>query len=262
MVGLQPLLLGQLHAEMRITSVQLGHAGSAELLMMGASTVIAGIWLKPAGLRWTCLIAALGMALANWLTLQANGEMVTLVRGAAGLCGGILIWNTVCMMTRASRPEWWTGVYLTLQGIAMSGMAAFMSALVIGKWGANGGFVTLAVVSIIAGLASLAGPRAYHPLPPTTAPAGLPTPKGAVALLVTFLFLAGIGGIWLYVEPLSVQGGYDKNVVGWAITLSLAAQVVGSALATVLAGRWPWFQVLLGCAFVDLALLATFSTLP
>ena len=40
--GLQPLLLGTLAQEGRITAAELGHAATAELLLMGAASAYAG----------------------------------------------------------------------------------------------------------------------------------------------------------------------------------------------------------------------------
>lgn len=260
--GLQPLLLGSLQVEGRIDASQLGHAATAELLTMGTAAGLAGAWLKPTGLRWIGLVSGLLLALIDGLTLKVSAEGLTLVRAAAGIPSGIMIWITIGMITRAPRPERWSGIFLTLQTLAQFGLSAFLTAFVVAKWGANGGFLALALVSVGAGLAALAGPKAYAPLHHAHTPGGLPTLRGAAALAACFLFLACIVGVWVYAEPLSRQAGHAPSVAGVAISLSLAFQVLGGGAATLLAGRLSWFRVLLGCTLADLALLAVFTSLP
>src|ERR1700733_8902922 len=60
--GLQPLLLGALESEDRITSVQLGHAATADLLTMGFDAFGAGAALKTANMRIIAVVASLILA--------------------------------------------------------------------------------------------------------------------------------------------------------------------------------------------------------
>jgi len=260
--GLQPLLLGALQQEGRLDASQLGHAATAELLAMGVTAGLAAALLKPRGLRWIGLGVGVALALLDWLTLRFTGEGVTLVRAAAGVPSGVMIWLTIGMITRAPRPQRWSGVYLTVQTLAQFGLATVLTVFVVGRFGANGGFLALAGVSALAGVAALAGPAAYAPLGRSDARAELPNARGAMALAACFLFLASIIGVWVYAEPLSRQSGHAPAVVGTAVSLSLACQVLGGGGATLLAGRLRWFPILLGCTALLLILLALFASLP
>jgi hypothetical protein len=260
--GVQPLLLGALEQEGRLTAAQLGHAATAELLTMGLAAGIAGGMLKGDHLRWIGLIAGLTLALLDVATTRASGETLTLIRAAAGLPSGLLMWITIGMITRAPRPEQWSGAYLTLQTLAQFLLSLVLTGLVVARYGANGGFWALAGISGLAGLAALAAPPRYAPLAHADAPGGLPSVRGWVALAACFLFLAFIVAVWVYAEPLSHQAGHRPQIFGYAVSLSLICQVAGGAAATVLAGRLPWFWTLLACAIVDFAILALFASLP
>jgi hypothetical protein len=166
------------------------------------------------------------------------------------------------MITRSPRPERWSGVYLTLQTLAQFLVSLWLTAAVVSKYGANGGFIALAAISGLAGLVALVGPSRYAPLALAGAPSGLPSVRGAVALAACFLFLAAIIAVWVYAEPLSHQAGHGPQIFGYAVSVSLICQVAGGAAATALAGRLPWFWTLLGCTLVDLVLLAAFASLP
>ena len=132
----------------------------------------------------------------------------------------------------------------------------------VGRWGANGGFIALAAISLICGLAALAGPGRYASLQHDDSAGGLLPIRGWVSLAAAFLFLAFIVGVWVYAEPLSRQSGHGPRVAGTAVSISLACQVLGGGAATLLAGRIRWFWALIGCAVVDFGLLALFASLP
>ena len=163
-MGLQPLLLGTLAQEGRISSVQLGQAATAEMLLMGASCAAAGARLPAERLRIIGIAAALAYAVLNVLTLQTSGNAVTLVRSLAGIPGGVMIWMTVALITRSPTPARWTGIYLTVQTLAQFLLAAALTAWVVPRYGANGGFTALAVLSVVAAVVALAAPGRFEPL--------------------------------------------------------------------------------------------------
>ena len=260
--GLQPLLLGTLAQEGRITAAQLGHAATAELLLMGAASAYAGARWKAERLRAIGVVSSLVLAVLNIATLWASGETVTLVRALAGVPSGVLIWITIAMIARSPTPERWSGIYLTIQTLAQFVLAAAITAWVIARAGANGGFVALAVLCVISAVAALALPNRFTPLVADGNASNMPNGRGFVALAATFLWMAFIVGVWVYAEPLSRQSGHAPTVAGVAVSLSLAFQVLGGATATVLAGRLRWFPVLLFCALVYVACLLAYAALP
>jgi hypothetical protein len=260
--GLQPLLLGTLAQEGRITAAQLGHAATAELLLMGAASAYAGGRWKAERLRAIGVISALALAALNIATVWASGETVTLIRALAGVPSGVLIWITIAMIARSPTPERWSGIYLTIQTLAQFMVASALTAWVISRAGANGGFVALAVLCVIGAVAALALPNRFAPLVADSATGNMPNARGFVALAATFLWMAFIVGVWVYAEPLSRQAGHAPTVAGIAVSLSLAFQVLGGATATMLAGRLRWFPALMLCAVVYVACLLAFAALP
>jgi hypothetical protein len=260
--GLQPLLLGTLAQEGRITAAQLGHAATAELLLMGAASAYAGARWKTEGLRAIGVVSALALAVLNVATLWANGETITLVRALAGVPSGILIWITIAMVARSPTPERWAGIYLTIQTLAQFVLAAALTAWVISRTGANGGFVALAVLCVISAVAAVLLPNRFAPLSADSATGNRPSTRGFVALAATFLWMAFIVGVWVYAEPLSRQAGHAPTVAGVAVSISLACQVLGGVTATLLAGRLRWFPALIFCAVVNIGCLLAFASLP
>lgn len=260
--GLQPLLLGALAQEGRLAAAELGQTATAELLTMGVAAALAGAFLAPARLKLIAIVALIGLALIDALTPQARGGMVILARAAAGIPSGVLIWVTISMIARSPTPERWSGAYLTVQTLAQFLLAAFLTAFIVPRHGADGGFVALALFCAAGVAVAFLLPPAFAPLAREENAGGLPNARGWTALSVSFLYLAFTIGVWVYAEPLSRQAGHAPDVAGEAVSLSLACQVAGGLAATALAGRIKWFSTLLLCAFINLGVLTGFAFLP
>jgi hypothetical protein len=257
--GVGPLLLGGLQASGRLSAVQLGQAGTVELLTMGIAAALAGPLLGVGRLRLVAVACGLLLAGLNVATTRLTGDMLTLVRGLAGLPSGVLIWLITGLIVRCPSPARYSGLYLTIQTLAQLVVVAAITAFVLKPFGVDGGFLCLAAIGLASALAGLVVPAAYAPLHDEEAgPKGLPPARGWVALFAAFCFQAFILAAWIYVEPLSRQSGHPEGTAGLAISLSLAAQVVGGAGATLVAGRMSWFWALMGSIGVAILMLGVF----
>ena len=261
--GVGPLLLGGLQASGRLSAAQLGQAGTVELLTMGLAAAAAGPVLGSKNLRLIAVICGLVLSACNLATMRVSGDVLTLVRGLAGLPSGVMIWLVTGLIVRSPRPERWSGLYLTLQTLAQLMVVAAISALILKPFGVDGGFLCLAGLSLVAAIIGLGAPKAFAPIQHGQDDAkGLPSPRGWIALAAAFGFQAFILAAWIYVEPLSRQSGHAQGTAGLAISLSLAAQVVGGTTATIIAGRISWFWALMVSIAGMIGLLALFYILP
>lgn len=261
--GVGPLLLGGLQASGRLSAVQLGQAGTVELLTMGVAAALAGPLLGVRRLRLVAVVCGLLLAGLNFATTKVTGDMLTLVRGLAGLPSGVLIWLVTGLIVRSPRPAQFSGLYLTIQTLAQLVVVAAITAFVLKPFGVDGGFLCLAAIGLASALAGLAVPAAFAPLrDEETGPKGLPPARGWVALFAAFCFQAFILAAWIYMEPLSRQSGHPEGTAGLAISLSLAAQVVGGTAATIVAGRMSWFWALMGSIAIAILMLGVFYLRP
>jgi hypothetical protein len=260
--GLQPLLLGTLEHEGRLSPAQLGQAATAELLAIGIAAFLAGAMLKPERLKLLAIVASLMLAAIDAATPFFQGDMITLMRGAAGIPSGVLMWITVALIARSPTPARWSGVYLTVQTLAQFVMATALSATVAPTFGSDGGWIALAGFCIVTALVAFALPSRFAPLPKTENNGSLPGMRGWIALGAAFLYSAFTIGVWVYTEPLSRQAGHDPGITGAAVSISLACQVAGGAAATVLAGRVNWLWTVIACALLNAAVLIGLASLP
>lgn len=257
--GLQPLLLGGLAAEGRLSTSEIGQAATAELLAMGLAAGLAGAWLRPHRLPLIAAAAALVLAAIDLATMKAADGTLIALRGVAGVPSGILVWVTIALIARSPTPERWAGIFLTLQ---TAGQGLWAAGLTAAGADADTGFASLAVLCGVSAVVSLALPPAYAPLAKGVEETGIPPPRGWLALGSCFLFLAFTISVWVYAEPLSRQAGHGPDVIGTAVSVSLASQVVGGLAATLTAGRVGWFGAVMGSGLLFSGVLAVLWQLP
>lgn len=260
--GVQPIVLGALLTQQRISLSQLGTTASVELLSMGLAAALGAALLPSRRLRVIGIAASLALAVGNYLTPLANVESITALRGLTGAAGGVLIGVTACMIARSAAPERWAGIYLSVQTLAQFVLAAVMTAWIDPRVAVPADFGMLAIAGLGSAVASLALPRAFQVLP---APSGkssfaMPPPRGLVALACVFLVLMFIVSIWVYYDPIARQAGLSSHISDTAVYVSLAFQVLGGTFATLSAGRLRWFPVFVVCAAVDLGMIALLGT--
>jgi predicted MFS family arabinose efflux permease len=255
MLGLQPLLLGALVEQGRLTVDQLGLAATAELLALGLTSGLLASLLKPARVRIINALACAALAAANILSVVTSGYGFVASRALAGMAAGFLVWIAIVMITRSRAPDRVAGIFLTVQTLAQAALAALLPVTAMVRWGANGGLAALAGLAVMSMLASLVLQDRFSPLPkPAETKAGLPL-RGIAGLASVFLYMAGIVGLWVFVERLGASAGTSTQVAGIAVAAALAAQVTGSSSATFLSGKWPTMPVLAACALGNIAVV-------
>jgi len=242
--GVLAVLLGGLADEHRLSAAGIGLAATFEALTMGITTGLAGVFLKARRLRLLGVGATLALAVLDLATIRLHDGGILTVRALAGIPKGLLLWITIGMIARTATPERWSAVLFTALTAAQLAVATIFAAVILPRFGANGGFIFLAVVSL-AGLV-IAGfvPDHYPPLPDAgQGSGGAPPLRGWIALIGTFVFVSSTGAVGIYLVPLAHQAGLNASVAQTALSASLAAQIVGAALATIVAGRVGYFVV-------------------
>jgi hypothetical protein len=255
-LGVLPVLLGALADERRVTNAQIGLCAMLELIAMGASTGLMGLVRRPGRLRLAAIAACLGLAGADLACLHVGGGALLALRAVAGALEGVLLWITVGFIVRTTTPERWAGVFFTEQTAAQLVLALLLAVAILPRFGADGGFVALAVVSLAGVLPALGMPRAYPPLSARPDESGAPPLRGWIALAATVVFVAGGGAIGVYLEPLAHQAHLGAGVARTALWTSLAGQVAGGALATALAGRIGYFAMFVAGTIFSLVVWA------
>ncbi len=259
--GVGPDLLGNLERTNRLTSSQLGQAFAAELLTLGLAAFISGAVLKPERLKTIGVVTALALTGLNAATPLFSGGMVIAIRALAGLPSGVLMWITVAMIARTPTPERWSGAYLAIQTLAQLLMSRVIGPVTQGV-GADAGWWVLAAYFAATAAVALFSPPRLAALPRTEGHSGLPGGLGWIALISAFLYSGFTICVFTYQGSLSGQAGHAPDVANTSYSVSLAAQVAGAGIATVLAGRVNWLWTVIAAAVATGAVLYGLYLLP
>jgi hypothetical protein len=265
MCGVQPVLLGTLVIEGRLSAAGLGWTTTAEFLTLGIGIMAAGAWFRPTHLRSRAALAALIVAMADTAIVTDSGWEIIANRAIAGLAEGVLVWLAGCMIARSAMPARWAAVFLTMQNVSQFAFAAILPATVMERFGANGGFVALAMTALLALVLAPVVPASFVELPAAkrTSTGSAHHSLSAMASLVSVFLIAAFSiGLFVYIAPLATQAHLDAKTMGFAVSTVLAASTAGSGIAAVLAKKMHYFPIFVVCLFVNAAVLAIFAVMP
>jgi predicted MFS family arabinose efflux permease len=141
-----------------------------------------------------------------------------------------------------SNPARWYGVKIAAEAFPGAILLLLLPGTAIARWGFDG-----AVIGIIIFMIFLSPFLFWIP---SAGIKGQPDEQfGAAAnayqspyiwgtLFATLIFFSGASAMWAFVERIAAQGGYDPQVVGVLLAVTLVFAVIGSLLAAALGGRF------------------------
>jgi hypothetical protein len=269
-LGIQPILLGALTEEHRLSIAELGRLATVENLALAASSAVGVATMGGARLRTKAAAACAALALVNLGQCFATGGLLLFVlRGVAGALEGLMLGGAICILTATPNPDRINGLFLAVQTIPQMIAAYLLPVALIPRWGSDSGFALLSAMALVA----LAGAAALRAPPPTQARAAaetnvqraratLPT---IIALIAVVVQNAGIGGAWNYVEQVGSLHAFGADIIGVALSASLAAQVAGAFFVAWIGWRAPYRIVLavgIGAQALIVLVLARLSSSP
>jgi MFS transporter, DHA1 family, inner membrane transport protein len=252
MLGVQPIVLGEMLSAGRVSLEGVGMVAMAEIVALGLGVLWADrlAWLSR--VRPLCVAAAVGTAGLNLVTPWCEGDgALALVRLAAGLLEGLLLWVTTAVIVRSAQPARMAGVFFVVQTAAQALLGLVLARWVLPAHGWAAAFTWLAAASA---LPVLLWPGLPRVLPPLAARAPAPASVGARPalrpLLAAFLLMGSLGAFWAYAEPLGLGAGLDGPTSQTVIAMALVAQIVGGTMGTALVRRLPAAGTLVVSALV------------
>lgn len=263
--GVQPLLFGALVDEGRMSASGLGGAVTVEFLALASGVGLASARLKPEHLRLRGLLAALALIAANLMSMRHSVPLLYLDRGIAGFSAGVLLSIPALLLAQSRNPSKIGAVLMVLQGLVQVAFAALLPLSLMPVWGANGGFLALAVSSAFAGGFALCVPDRL-PAPVEEAreePSQQKLPAaGALSLLGVVLIYAFFFGFFSYLGQIGAEAHLGSNLIGLILAATVAASILGSLLTAIIAPKISFFRVYgisVGC---NVAILVMLFRLP
>lgn len=263
MVGIQPIVLGELVDAHQVTLEGVGIVAMGEIITLGLGVVAGDLLLPGSRLRLVTIIAALLAAAFDLATLRASGDGPMLAaRAAAGLAEGVLVWGATGVVVRSGNPSRVAGIFFVTQTLAQAGVGAVLANLVIPRSGWQGCFETLAGLALLCCLLAFVQPARLAPLAQAALAGFRWSARTVLPLAVVFLQLATLGSFWAYLEPLGKAAGFDARAAQTLIAGVLAMQVVGGCVASVVVRRVSASRALLASSAVLAAATLAIHALP
>lgn len=252
-VLLQPLLLGPLAAEGKLTLPEVGRTAMLEAIGTAIAIVLCGVLLEPRRLRSIILAAVTTSIVANVTSVVVSHEMLLATRFVSGVSIGVLLWVWTGLLTRAALPSRLVAIMLVLQASGALVLSYLFPRYLVPLVGGAAGYACLAAVTAIAGLLTIWAPSEYAALAnhDNKGPR-LPRGRGLVALLAVFLHMAAIMAFWVFVVPLGKQMGLSESFVNLTASVALGSQIAGALCAAIFC-RLPAKPALLACLAASVA---------
>jgi MFS transporter, DHA1 family, inner membrane transport protein len=262
MIGLQPLLLGALLEEHRLSVAQLTQAATLELLALGVVASALGAFAPRRHLRLLGGVGCLLLIVSNAGCLNSTGLSFVMWRGVSGCGGGILLWIAGGIIAFSQTPTRLSAIFVGAQAVFQGALAVVLPITLMPGMGANGGLAALAALSLASMPLLRWLPSALPDLARGTLGRGWIGAGACAGLLASFFFMAAIVGFWVFVGPLATAHHVTPAISRFADAWNLAAQIVGAVFATVLARRLARVVgtvLVTACAAVLVALVLMFA---
>ena len=261
--GIQPVLLGALAEEGRLSEAALGRVAWAEVLALALASAIGPKLLRllPAGSARRAMAAvSLCLALANAVVyLSHDTPLLIFSRVVAGLMEGLLLATTNIAITRGRHPERLNALFLMVSAIPQVAAAYLLPAVVFPRFGADSGFGILCLLALAGvAMAFLLG-NEIQDAPPRKPSSQVWTPAVLIGLLGVILQNAGNGAGWEYQARVGENLHFSGHIVGTAIAADLIFQIIGTLIVAWIAWRLPFRVVLLLSCPIQAAILVTMS---
>jgi MFS transporter, DHA1 family, inner membrane transport protein len=233
MLGLQPVLLGELEAKHFITLEGVGIVAMGEILALGLGVALSNALLPISRHKLITMIAALGAAVGDIATLLATSDRgFEVLRAATGLAEGALLWSATSVIVRSASPERLTAIFMVVQTVVQAGVAALLAGVVVPRASWQGGFELLAALTALCAILATWLPSKLAPLQTHAAKKMRWTVARVLPLVIAFLQMAALGSLWAYLEPLGLAVGLDARAAQFMTSVVLVMQVAGGIAAT------------------------------
>ena len=258
-LGVEPILLGALTVEGRLSEGGVGPLAMCELTMIALGS-LGGLRL----LRFMQTQAVLAggsilLVLANLLLVGRSGlPWLAMGRGMAGVGEGTLLALAGSAIATSVNPERLSAFFLAAQTILQLVVAQFMPS-VLWRGSATDGALLILSLSGVASLMMVPwAPRRLRPPPPDPAGGGIPG-NGIVLLATAGLYIGGIIATWSYLGVVLGHFGYSSGQRGSLVALCLGSQVIGAFAVA----RWGEYladrAVILAAAMIQPVLVAVLA---
>ena len=261
-LGLQPLLLEPLVAADQIAEGMVGLIATVEVVSIAIGSLVGLRLLRLMTCKALTMLGALGFAASGLVLIFFRlGHGIVLDRAAAGLFEGTLVSVALVVVARAPNPQRLSALFLTGQTLLQLTGALLLSRLTWPRDEISRGYCVLVVAALVAACLSCLVPPAV----PAGVKASDPYPlsnRARLALVASGFYQAAIIAIWVHLGLWLADQGVAPEMIGRAVALALACQIVGGAIAARIGSKSKGFAIIVSAASLQAAATVTLMAAP
>ena len=238
-----PLYLGVAQDYRGLDNKEIGFLSSAFFLGYNVVTISAFFWIR--NISWSTVVATATPIAAISLyagTLFPGYVTLLLATVIAGGAFAALYGIGTIILGDTSNPARWYGVKIAAEAFAGAILLLVLPGTAIARWGFDGAVFGMIIFMIFLSPFLFWIPTEGSKRQDDEAVTATTRAKQSVfiwgTLLATLIFFSGASAMWAFVERIGAQGGYDPQVVGVLLSVTLVFALLGSILAAALGGRF------------------------
>ncbi len=236
---LMPLLIGVLIDDLALSNSDAGFLAS--IYFAGYLGVCLSIvfWVHKVNWRWLSLVAH-GLLIGGLTAaaFTANYSLLLCLFFIAGCGGGTLFSLCIKILSASSKPDRNFGFKLAAEQLVAAVLLFLLPWLVISTWGFKGFCISVALVFLLLSISTGWLPGALNR--PDEA-SHVSSSKGSaatwLALFCLMLFMAGLSGVWAFVERIASSNDISAVNIGRALSYGVIGGGLGAFAAAALNDR-------------------------
>ena len=231
-----PVMIGAIADAQGLAASQAGYVAAADLCGFALAAIAAVIWIRRLDGKRAAIAGLLAALIGNLLSLHAPDFGVLLAaRLLAGIGAGTAYAVAISALARSATAERDFGIMVAAQ-IAFQVIALFGLPRLVGVWGPDAIFLTLATTAVLALFGILPFSFAVDRAQIRSA-AMCGAVSGWFALGAAAFFSLNLGALWTYIERIGVGTGLTSTQTGTILSAALALSVLGALGASWLGER-------------------------
>ncbi len=257
-----PVVVAAMIADLGSSEQDVGLFSTIQLVAISAGCLLS-TFLPRGQFRLLGLSALSIMIVVDLLCLLSpDWTVFNVMRGLAGLAGGVAVSQATAALARTSKPERNFGFFLALQTV-VSIICIYAMPAVMRDWGFHSGYIVFLAFDIAAiALIAVLVPRALAVSPESIAMPGNDASGwwlSAAMLMSILCFFVGIGAIWTFLALLGQRIALDEGEIAGVLSLSKLVAFLASFLPGILVARLGRTVPICACVALLVAAVAVYA---
>ena len=237
--AMMPVLVGGMADRFALDDLQSGLVATAYFSTYALVALTSPLWIRRWNWRLMTVLGFVVMFASLGLALIAPSYVTArLAVAASGLGAGVLFPVSLTLVSDMKHPERAYAIKIAVEQLVPAGLLIVLSTGVFLASGLNGTLIAIMAAVVLCLLASIAMPAAGTYLPETGGKPLKQVVPGLLALVALGVNFAGFAGLWVFMERLGAERGFDDGFINLWLAVGLITSGVGPLVAAWVADRW------------------------